>query len=291
MYYLIGNPTNDIIIKNDKEIKSIGGSVVYASLFIKNMGNNVGIIGKSDKKIKQFLTKYGIETTYLYNSLKTTIFKNYYVKNKRIQYAIKGEKLNIREIPYNLINSNSIYLAPVLNEIPLPYNFSNVNFLMVDLSGFLRKISKTGEIILSKNYKIFDILRNCHIAKCNLDEARFITDKSDVYDIFKKLYNNNTNIFIITADVEGAYICDGKKIFKIPAYQTLETDPTGSGDIFGSSFLVKYLECYDIIEAGIFASSSSSYIIEDFGIRNIPNRNKIMVRTKYMKNLVKKHNL
>lgn len=291
MYYLIGNPTNDIIIKNNKEIKSIGGGVVYASLFIKNMGNNVGIIGKSDNTIKQFITKYGVETTYLYNSLKTTIFKNYYVKNKRIQYAIKGEKINTNEIPHNLINSNIIYLAPVLNEIPLSYNFSNIKFLMVDLSGFLRKILKTKEIILSKNYKIFNILKNCHIAKCNLDEARFITDKNDINDIFKKIYNNYTNIFIITADIEGAYICDGKKIFKIPAYQTLEIDSTGSGDIFGSSFLVKYLECYNIIEAGIFASSSSSYIIEDFGIRNIPNRNKIIVRTKYLKKLVKKHDL
>lgn len=285
MFYFVGNPTYDTIVKDRNIVKSIGGSVVYASLIVKNLGYNAGIIGTSNEKIKDKISKLGIDTTYLYTTKKTTEFKNIYSGKERVQYAIKGEKILPEDIPEETLNSEGILLAPVLDEVDTDFTFpQRKTIFMVDISGFLRKVSNKGKIVLERNMKIVDLIRNSDIFKCNIREARIISDQYNVEDVCRVFSVNYDGVGIITAGREGSYVFHDNKIFNIPPYKTIEVDPTGSGDIYGTAFLVRYLERKNVLDAGIFASAAASYVVEGYGIKNIPNRNEIEHRVMVLKN-------
>lgn len=283
MFYLLGNPTYDIIVIGKNERQSIGGSVIYNYLLMKNLGYPSRIIGKCDKKLKDTIQQYGINTSYMHESTRTTKFKNIYHHGKRIQYAIKGEKILSEDIPSEVLHSQGLLITPVLDEIDLSLFLPHDIFLMVDISGFLRHVLKNNRIILKKKSKIAEKLRNYNIFKCNLEEARFLSEQRTISKMCKFLISNNGNIGIITDGVTGSYVFDRTKIVKICSYKTKQIDPTGAGDVYGSSFLIRFLECNNMIEAGLFASAAASFVVEDYGINNIPLRNEIDNRVAVLK--------
>jgi sugar/nucleoside kinase (ribokinase family) len=79
-----------------------------------------------------------------------------------------------------------------------------------------------------------------------------------------------------------------KETHRIPAYQTTVVDRTGSGDVFSSAFAIRYFETKNALESGLFATAAASFVIEDFGTKNIAERNKVEERFKMLKN---SHNL
>jgi len=83
----------------------------------------------------------------------------------------------------------------------------------------------------------------------------------------------------------------GKEIHKVPAYQTTVVDRTGSGDVFSSAFAIRYFETKNALESGLFASSAASFVIEDFGPKNIKDRNGILERFRELKDSYDKSNL
>jgi sugar/nucleoside kinase (ribokinase family) len=87
---------------------------------------------------------------------------------------------------------------------------------------------------------------------------------------------------------ENGSIIVGKEIHIIPAYKTTVVDKTGSGDVFSTTFAIKYFETKDELESGLFASAAASFVVEDFGTRNIVGRERVMKR---FKELVKQFNL
>jgi sugar/nucleoside kinase (ribokinase family) len=283
MFYIIGNPTYDIIVKDKNKRQSIGGSVIYNSLLITNLDYRCRIIGKCEKKLKDIIQKYGIDTSYIYESKQTTQFKNIYYQGKCIQYAIKGEKIKSEDIPSETLNSQGLLITPVLDEVDLsiflPYNIVK----MVDICGFLRHVLKNKRVILKQKRKIAEQIRNYNIFKCNLKEAQFLSEQRKIYNICKFLIANNKNIGIITDGENGSYIFDKKNIVKINSFKTKQIDSTGAGDIYGSSFLIRFLECGNMIEAGLFASAAASFVVEDYGINNIPLRAKIEDRVAILK--------
>lgn len=283
MFYLVGNPTYDTIIIDKNKRQSIGGSVIYNSLLMKNLGFPNRIIGKCGKKLKDTIQKYGINTSYVYESRQTTKFKNIYHHGTRIQYAIKGEKILSEDIPSEALHSQGVLVTPVLDEIDLSLFLPHDIFIMVDISGFLRHVLKNNRVILKDKSKIAEKLRNYNVFKCNLEEARFLSDQRNISKMCKFLIANTGNIGIITDGVIGSYIFDRAKIVKICSYKTKHIDPTGAGDVYGSSFLIRFLECNNMIEAGLFASAAASFVVEDYGINNIPLRTEIDNRVAILK--------
>ncbi len=75
-----------------------------------------------------------------------------------------------------------------------------------------------------------------------------------------------------------------KEMYRIPAYRTRLVDRTGSGDVFASAFAIRYFETKNALESGLFASAAASFVVEDFGTKNIVNREKVEERFKILKN-------
>jgi sugar/nucleoside kinase (ribokinase family) len=64
----------------------------------------------------------------------------------------------------------------------------------------------------------------------------------------------------------------------VPALPREETDPTGAGDVFAASFLVRYHETHDPLEAAAFAACAASCAVEAVGTAGIGDRAKVEAR-------------
>jgi len=89
-------------------------------------------------------------------------------------------------------------------------------------------------------------------------------------------------IVVLTLGAQGSYIFYEKKYAKIPIYETNKYEHAGIGDVYITSFAIRYKETNDVIDAGYFASAAASFVSE--GI--IPNnREKIEKRCKTLREI------
>jgi sugar/nucleoside kinase (ribokinase family) len=62
-------------------------------------------------------------------------------------------------------------------------------------------------------------------------------------------------------------IYDGSEFIRLPAYETFAKDPTGAGDTFMGGFIFEYLNTKDLFDVGLFATCTSSIVVENVGPR------------------------
>ncbi len=63
---------------------------------------------------------------------------------------------------------------------------------------------------------------------------------------------------------------------KVPPRKAREVDPTGAGDTFTTSFLIRLQETGDPVEAARFANVTASISVEHEGATGIPTRNDVL---------------
>jgi sugar/nucleoside kinase (ribokinase family) len=64
-------------------------------------------------------------------------------------------------------------------------------------------------------------------------------------------------------------------------------DPTGAGDVYIAAFDIKYSETKDPYKSARFASAAASFVVEDWGPKNIPTEE--MVRKRLEQNSPKQY--
>ena len=57
-----------------------------------------------------------------------------------------------------------------------------------------------------------------------------------------------------------------------------EVDPTGAGDVYASSFMVRYMETNDSLRAARFASLVAGLSIQSIGTDSLPDRSMLFER-------------
>ena len=82
---------------------------------------------------------------------------------------------------------------------------------------------------------------------------------------------------VVTLGAEGAYAVDRRtgEAAEVPAIAVEALDPTGAGDVFAASFLVRYHETGDPREAASFAACAASCAVEGVGTSTLGDRAEI----------------
>ncbi len=67
----------------------------------------------------------------------------------------------------------------------------------------------------------------------------------------------------------GSLVCDTRsgRRWHVPAFKTEARDPTGAGDSFCGGFLVGWVETGDALQAALYATVSSSFVVQEFDAR------------------------
>lgn len=279
----IGNPVLDVIetpfVKTDSRVLS--GCSTNAGLAVSKLGGEsiiIGTIGRDFRKYaEQKLSEYNVKFLF-YESRETGGFYLKYIDermNDRILEVIgRADPIDIEKIPRDtLLGSRSILLGPILDEISVADSIKLIRELrsegydgvtLVDPQGYIRVLEERT-VRRVNNPALFDLIGVVDVFKPNEHEAKTIFGTEDPVKAVKKMTELGAKIGIVTLAERGSVICFDDKVYGIPAYRTIEKDPTGCGDVYGGSFLYYYLKHNDPLEAAVFASAAASFMVESVG--------------------------
>ncbi len=252
----------------------LGGAALYSALTATRMGKRAGIVTSYGKDFAGRNVLDGI-LTMVQPAEQTTTFENVYTPTKeRIQHVYQTAAVLAPDcIPPSWRRTRIVYLCPVLHEVPLQMVelFSSESLIGIAPQGFFRSWDKTGHIHPRRWEGYEQILRRATVVIVSEND---ITGNEDIVKHFRRL----AKIVIVTRAEKGATIFSGRSELNVGAYPASEIEPTGAGDCFGASFLIRYDESRDIREAARFASCVGAFVVEKEGIKGIPSLDDVLNR-------------
>lgn len=254
----------------------LGGVAAYFSVVVAKLGGRIGVVTKigSDmpKHLLDPLYEVGVDTRGIVmegsESRHSLLIYNEN-GNKTMQYPKEGKPITFKDISEDYLKADIIYIAPEEGEI----SFSVVERLSslekklaVDLGGYggAHCSKHTG----SQEKLLRQILPHFHIAKLSREDCRYLFPNMSFVakKIAKLLVEWGAKVVIVTLAGEGVVIAtSNNEVFRIPACTDKPVDCTGAGDAFAAGFLFSYHREENVKEAGLFASATSSLVIEKTG--------------------------
>jgi sugar/nucleoside kinase (ribokinase family) len=277
-FLAIGNITKDTIRTKDKEIITFGGTSSYASITAKKLGFDTYVLSRGNNELDDWIRNLEsqcikVELEYSKN---VTHFVNDYRNGERKQFCTSDAgKIDFK----NLGKMDIIHLGPVFGEITLDCikkARKKAKILSLDVQGFVRSSDK--EKIITKFWdERAEFLKYVDLVKINKLESNFVSKKTNYEEICRELTELGAKVVELTFGENGSIIFSDK-IHNIPVYRTNLIDKTGAGDVYATAFAVRYFETKDALESGLFASAAASFVVEDFGAKNIKDKNSVLER-------------
>jgi sugar/nucleoside kinase (ribokinase family) len=286
-FLVIGNITKDTLRMKEKEIEAFGGSASYSSIAAKKLDCDTYVLSRGNRELDEWiknLKNLGIKVE-LEKSETISHFVNDYTGKERKQFWLSDAgKIDFKDLG----KMDIIHLGSVFNEITLDCvkkARKNAKLLSLDVQGFLRSSDKEKVIMKFWEEKA-EFLKYVDLVKVNRLESGFVSKKTTYEEICKELLEFGPKIVELTLRDNGSIVFSDK-IYKIPVYHTNLVDKTGAGDVYAASFAIKYFETNDALESGLFASAAASFVVEDFGTKNMANINSIEKRFNELKGFMK----
>ncbi len=112
-------------------------------------------------------------------------------------------------------------------------------------------------------------LKNVHFLIFNLEEARILTKKIDIKDIFNLLKNQFPKLNVIVTDgANGVYFMNKDQIMHIFPHKVKVVETTGAGDAFGSTFAGVFLITNDVMKSVKLGMLNAESVIQKKGAKN-----------------------
>lgn len=297
----IGNPVFDIIETPYISTKGrvLSGCSTNAALAVGKIGGKAHLIGKIGADYKQEMekvaSKYGV-STYFLESKETggfhLIYKGREMRDRDLYILGIADPIKFEELPKNLLSREGYLLGPILQEIDEEFikklrESIGESTILLDPQGVIREINN-GQVKRVRKDWVLEIIKIIDIVKPNEHEAEVLYPDTPLQEVAKKISNKNRKVGVVTLADRGSYVAFNGKVYHIPAYRTVERDPTGCGDVYGGTFLYRYLKENDPIEAGIFASAAASFMVESTGPDFPLPKDKLEERYEVLKENVKR---
>lgn len=196
----------------------------------------------------------------------------------RLNYFPDGEREEILLPGYATHHETQ----PLVSEIPPAYARSKGMYFFKDceeefwdeLVPFLRGGSAVscwevfGATAAPENRDVIaGYLREVDLFSLNLTEGRRLTGLAQPEAVMRDLLRLGAKNVILRMGANGALVSSGNEIWHIPAQETDVVDVTGGGNSSTGGFVVGYCESGgSVVEAGLYAAVSASYILRQFGV-------------------------
>lgn len=278
----------------------LGGVTAYFSVIAAKLGARTGIVTKIGKDMPEDLLnplyEAGVDTEGIIvegSESRHSLLLYDESGNKTMQYPRKGKPITFKDIPEDYLKADIIYIDPEEGEIPFSVveKLSSLEKeLAIDLGGYggahcSEHTGKSQEKLLGK------MLPHFHTAKLSREDCHYLFPNTFFVaeKIAKLLVEWGARIGIVTLAEKGAVIATSKDVFTIPAFTDRSIDCTGAGDAFAAGFLFSYHRERDVKKAGLFASATSSLVIEKTGgiaLKRMPFLSEVKERvSKFQENI------
>ena len=251
----------------------LGGAanVAYNLHLLNNNIELISVIGNDSYgiMIQNILKEKNIKNKlFIDNTRKTTQKNRLFDNNKLITRYDLEDTIDIDE---NIENNIIKYIENNKNINAIIISDYDKGLLTFNLCQRLINFCNETNIYTFVDPKIKNILKykNCFCLKPNINEAKILTNKIKLNDIFKNLYDNvNVENIIITDADKGVYInnidthINNNKKFNV-------VDVTGAGDVFISILVHMFLQNNYLILSSKIANYIASKSVEYIGNYNV----------------------
>lgn len=220
---VVGNYCHDHnILRNGEEARGLGGAPSFIDALFYVLKQDYDLIAKVGA---DFAYAHEVRKSALIGKKPTTQFSNDYRGAVRQQRAsARADVINTSDLK----NSYQVSLAcAIAGEMPPDFVAElakRSKILIVDIQGLIRTFSDDGKVGAQalKNTEYWPLINKITYLKVNPQEAEYIP-----FEEVRKL-----TTLILTEGEEGCRIFNARNEVHIPAYRTVEKDPTGAGDSF-----------------------------------------------------------
>jgi 1D-myo-inositol 3-kinase len=266
-FLIIGHITQDLLSNGTL---STGGTVSYAATTAHRLGCRVGVVTSAgpDLDVAHVLPFAQLACQ---PSLATTVFENIYLNGTRKQILHKrAGTICCEHIPGAWRGASIAHLGPLDQEIDegVFHCFDDQVLIGVTPQGFLRRWDDQGHVSFAEWTPPESILRRINV---------LILSELDVPDPDRLVldWGRFIGIIVVTRAERGATVYQASTSYHLPARPARQVDPTGAGDVFAASFMIRLIETGDPHQAAEFANVVASFSVEGPGVTAIPLRRQV----------------
>lgn len=261
---VIGHIVKDMMADGSR----IGGCVAYAARQAARLGLSTAAVTACAADLDPSRALPEVRWHVLPSPL-TTTFENRYEAGRRRQRLLAfGSAIAMEDIPSQWLQAPLILLGPVFRELApglAPALCGEGRLLGVAAQGWLRECHGS-ELLPWIPRKPPEWLAAGAVFLSEED----IADEQLVLD-----WAGRTSLLVITRGSRGCTVWQQSARQELPAFSVCEVDPTGAGDVFAASFLVRLRETGDAVEAGRFASAAAALSVQGKGTESVADRQAI----------------
>jgi len=263
-YLMIGHVTQDLTPQGPV----MGGTASYASITAKAFGLRVGVVTSCRNDLDLGLFS-GISVSRKPAEENST-FINQQTPAGRVQH-IQGaaETLSLADVPRAWRGAPIVHLGPILHEIndDLAGAFPQA-MLGITPQGWLREWDANGLISACRWPDASKVLGRADAAVLSIEDVR--GDEEMVAEFASML-----PVLVVTEGAAGArvYWHGDLRTFRPP--QVRELDAVGAGDIFATSFFIRYLATRDPWESARFATLLAANSVTRRSLAGVPTEEEI----------------
>lgn len=258
-YLIIGHITQDLTPQG----AVLGGTASYAALTAKAIGKKVGIITSCRPDLD--LGMFDGITIIRKDAQENSTFENIYTAKGRTQF-IHGvaDTLTLEDIPPAWRSTPVVHFGPIVHEISTEVVQAFPESIVgITPQGWMREWDEIGRVSYCEWQDAENVLKHADIAVMSIEDVH--GDESVVQRFVDLL-----PILVVTEGASGARVYWNGDVRNIRPPKEIEVDPVGAGDIFATSFFIKYQSTRDPWEAARFATLLAANSVTRKTITGVP---------------------
>jgi sugar/nucleoside kinase (ribokinase family) len=259
----------------------LGGSVTYATLTARKLGWEAAAVTAAGPDFEPERDLPGV-TVFLQRGEATTRFTNTYGEHgARTQVlSARAADVELAAVPEEWRSPDVLLLGGLAGEITgsaaLAFTAGAVG---ANAQGWVRAFGPGGEVSPMEWERPGDNLAGVH--------ALFMSEH-DIPGALRRAreFLAYVPMIAVTAGWRGVAIVTRGGVENVPGLPREEVDPTGAGDVFATSFLIRYHETGNPSEAAVFACCAASCVVEGLAASALGDRAEVERRIGQRERLV-----
>jgi hypothetical protein len=263
-YLLIGHVTQDVVPTGF----ALGGTVSYSSLTALAFGKKVGIVTSCRSDL--LLPELGKISVIRKESENNTTFDNVNTPTGRVQHIrAVAEKISITDIPPIWRNASIVHLGPVAAELDSTLSDSFPNSMVgITPQGYMRGWDESGLVKFVPWTNAISVLKHAGVVVLSIEDVH---GNEDVIQNWVA----SVPVLVVTEGAKGSRVYwNGDVRYFRPPHED-ELDPVGAGDIFATSFFIRYHDTLDPWEAARVATLIAARSVTRRTLAGVPTTEEV----------------
>jgi sugar/nucleoside kinase (ribokinase family) len=269
-YLVVGDLTRDLLPEGGS---APGGTALYAAITASRLGVRAAVLSSGTPGLLPALPA-DVQVSLVPSESQST-FENRYTPHGRVQilHAL-GARLRADDVPQAWRSVPVVHLGPLTGEFGLDLAAAFPDALVgVTPQGWMRSWDLPLPSPIRRVVWCPDPAQLRRVAVLVLSIEDVSGDEA-----LAASYAQDCHLVAVTRGACGSTLYIGGEPHEIGGFPAQERDPTGAGDVFAASLMLRLHETGNPLEAAAFASAVAACAVAGLGAAGVPSRAEVMAR-------------